>query len=153
MNPNGRLKVYQLSKDSASQQCLIDRAEEDLFCASWLLRRRKYSSFMPHVTICFLLHQATEKWLKLFLVTASLPEGSASHALRERFERAGGKEPDFLKVKDRIGEVDEEILENRFPGNLRYNETPEEVEDYIKILLYAAFRTRRLVKRFLKTVE
>lgn len=38
----------------------------------------------------------------------------------------------------------------RFPSELRYGEPPSDIGLYVKVLLKAAFTTRRLVKRHLK---
>jgi len=151
MNPDKIPRGCQLPEDLSSQQHFINRAEEDLFTATYLYRRG-ICGFSPYVVICFLLHQATEKWLKAFLAMAGLPT-KKTHELRFLFDWAAKEEPELQVVKAELEEVDEEILEHKFPSGLRYNETPENVEDCIRVLCKAAFRTRRLVKRWLKRRE
>lgn len=142
---------YQLSPDQSIYQPLIDRAEEDLLCAIALYRRRFCGCAGNN--ICFFLHQSVEKWLKLLIgVTAQkLPGGIKSHELYERFRLLAQLENlHYLdEVKSEIEEVDGKILGHRFPGELRYNETPSDIESYIQVLLKAAFKTRRIAKKYL----
>ena len=151
MKSNKILRVCELPEDLASQQHFIDRAEEDLFCAMYLYRRG-ICGIVPYVVICFLLHQATEKWLKAFLPVARLPTKKI-HELSYLFDQAAMEEPEFLEVKAELDKVERQILEQRFPSDLRYEDTRENVEDCINTLLQAAFRTRRLVKRWIKRSE
>jgi HEPN domain-containing protein len=147
-----RLSAYKLPEDKADQQRFIDRAEEDLLCAVSLCRGGA-RGYLPLVTVCYLLHQAIEKWLKLLISVLSIgvsTKGTNAHNLRLFLTEIGKLEPEFLSIQDNIEVVDGEMLEHRFPGDLRYKETPSEIDLYIKVLLKAAFTTRRLVKRHLK---
>lgn len=44
-------------------------------------------------------------------------------------------------------------MDHKFPGNLRYNEIPTDIEQYIKVLIPAVFRIRRLAKQYLDQEE
>lgn len=144
------LRIYELPEDKSAQQQLIDRAEEDLVCAVSLYRQGA-CGYSPLVTVCFLLYQAIEKWLKLLIAVEGLPVSTKSqHDLDSRFTALEKQIPDLGKIKKEIKEIDEEVLTHKFPGNLRYNETPANIERYVNVLLRAAFEVRRIAKRYLK---
>jgi HEPN domain-containing protein len=147
-----RISVYHLPPDKESLQPLIECAEEDLLCAIHLYRRGA-CNYLPIVNVCYLLHQAIEKWLKVLInvrgMTVSM-KGNNAHNLRSFFETIAQQEPQFRRISSKIEEVDGRILEHRYPGNLRYNETAPEIKDFVEVLIVAAFETRRAVKRCLK---
>lgn len=144
------LRVHELPEDKSAQQQFIDRAEEDLVCAVSLYRRGA-CGYSPLVTICFLLHQAIEKWLKLLIAVQGLKiPTNGQHDLHPRFTALEGLIPDLGRIRKEIETIDEKILTHRFPGDLRYNETPADIERYVNVLLRAAFKVRRIVKRYLK---
>jgi HEPN domain-containing protein len=141
------LTTYKLSEHLQSQQYLIRRAEEDLFCAVMLCRRK--SGYMPLVNICYLLHQSIEKWLKVFLIIQSPAFKQKGHDLEYLFDKATEIKIQFEFIKSELTLVDPVILGPKFPSDLRYNETSPEIEDYIQALMRAVFKTRRLIKRHL----
>lgn len=143
------LRVYRLPKETSSQQPLIERAEEDLLCAL-ALHRQGACGYLPLVTVCYLLHQALEKWLKLLIAVRGIHISTKTHDLYRRFEAVEEAEPVFGDIRSQIEEIAPEIMAHKFPGNLRYNETPPDIERYVQVLIKAAFATRRLVKRTLK---
>lgn len=115
--------------------------------------RRGIFGYIPLVNICYLLHQTIEKWLKLFVAVNGIPVSNSTwwrHDLNKLFEAAGGKEPIFLEIKETINGVDGFLLEHAYPGNLRYNETPLEIELHVGVLMQVAFVVRRVVKRWLR---
>jgi hypothetical protein len=61
---------------------------------------------------------------------------------RKRSQHSGAFRARFKEIPD--------ILAHEFPGNLRYTEVHPDRERYVKVLMEAAFETRRLVKRLLK---
>jgi len=143
------LRFYKLPEDASIQQPLIERAEEDLLCALSLYRQGA-CGYSPLVTVCFLLHQALEKWLKAFIAVQGIsvrPNGQ--HDLLGRLEAAKTVQPAFADIQSKIEEIEPEIMAHKFPGNLRYNETPPDIERKVEVLIKAAFVTRRLVKRTL----
>jgi HEPN domain-containing protein len=142
------LRVYELPDDKADQQRFIDRAEEDLLCALSLYTRRA-CGYLPVVTVCFLLHQSIEKWLKAFLAVKAKPQPK-THDLYQLLEAARKIEPKFMKVREDIEKVDSEILGQQFPSDIRYEDTRPDIEKDVEILLQAARATRRLVKQSLK---
>lgn len=143
------LKVYQLPEESASQQHYVDRAEEDLFTAVCLFRQG-ICGVVPYNVICFLLHQATEKWLKVFVAIVGLPlSNPRTHELRLLFDCAKKEEGKFYFIKVGLEKADESMLEHSFHSNIRYNDTHGNVEDCTTALRQAAFATRRLAKRWL----
>jgi HEPN domain-containing protein len=142
------LRVYELPDDTADQQRFIDRAEEDLLCALSLYTRRA-CGYLPLVTVCFLLHQAMEKWLKAFLAVNGTPQPK-THDLYKLLEAANNIEPQFLRVREEIEKVNSEILGQKFPSDIRYEDTPPGIEKDVEILFQAARVTRRLVKQSLK---
>ncbi|MCX7683493.1 MAG: HEPN domain-containing protein [Anaerolineae bacterium] len=148
------LQVYRLPEDASSQQPLIERAEEDLLCAVSLYRRGA-CGYLPLVTACFLAHQALEKWLKAFIAVCGLSvSAKGQHNLYDRFMVVEKKVPEFKVIREKVEAVEPEILDHKFPGNLRYNETPANVERYVEVLMEAAFLVRKLVKRQLnKSLE
>lgn len=143
------LVFYRLQEELSTQQALIERAEEDLLCAVSLYRRGA-CGYSPFVTVCFLTHQALEKWLKAFIAVEGIPVSAKQHDLYSRLVIVEKVLPAVETVRNSIEEVDPEILGHKFPGDLRYNETPADVERYVKLLIKAAFSVRRLVKQFLK---
>ncbi len=147
------LSVYRLPEDASAQQPLIERAEEDLLSALSLYRRGA-CSYLPLVTVCFLLHQALEKWLKAFIAVQGIPvTARGPHDLDSRFRAAETQCPEFAEVRKRLEEVAPGILHHKFPGNLRYNETPADIEQFVKVLIEGAFVVRRLAKRHFKKLE
>lgn len=145
------LIVFVLPDDLSSQQPRVDRAEEDLMCAICLYREGA-CGYLPLVNICYLLLQSIEKWLKVFIAIQDISvatKGRDSHNL-SRFFTALEREEAFKVIRQRIERTDPKLLLHDFYVNLRYNDTPTEIENYIKTLIPAAFDTRRVVKRFLK---
>jgi HEPN domain-containing protein len=144
------LRLYKLPENASAQQPFIDRAEEDLLCAVSLYRQGA-CGYSPLVIVCFLLHQALEKWLKAFIAVQgiSVPK-KGQHDLLSRLEAAKTVEPAFADIQSKIEETEPAIMAHNFPGNLRYNETPPNIEQYVEVLIKAAFATRKLVKRALK---
>ena len=146
------LRLYKLPEEASAQQPLIERAEEDLLCALSLYRQGA-CGYSPLVTVCFLLHQALEKWLKAFIAVRGIRVSSKKHDIHSRFKAVEGAEPAFGDIRNKL-EVVPEIMAHEFPGNLRYNETLPDIEQYVEVLIKAAFATRRLVKRTLqRTLE
>jgi len=142
------LKVYRLPEDASSQQRLIERAEEDLLCAVALYRQGA-CGYLPLVTTCYLLHQALEKWLKLLIAVRGIPVSAKAHDLYNRIVALEKLDPEFKKIQEEIEGTDPMLMDHNFPGNLRYNEIPTDIEQYIKALISAVFRTRRLSKQYL----
>jgi HEPN domain-containing protein len=143
------LQLYKLAENASAQQPLIERAEEDLLCALFLYRHGA-CGYSPLVTVCFLLHQAMEKWLKAFIAVQGIsvrPNGQ--HDLLSRLEAAKSVQSAFADVQSKIEEIEPEIMAHTFPGNLRYTETPRDIERKVEVLIKAAFVTRRLVKQTL----
>ncbi len=111
----------------------------------WLLTTREYM---------FLLHQTLEKWLKAFIAVQGITASArGQHDLYRRFEAVENKESAFGEIWRMIKEVAPEILDHKFPGNLRYNETPADIEQYVEVLLKATFAVRRIVKRKLNETK
>lgn len=147
------LNISKLPQEFITQQAVIERAEEDLLCAV-SLHRRGACGYSPFVTICFLLHQAMEKWLKAFIAVQGIQvSAKGQHDLYSRFEAAESQAPQFESIRKIIEEVAPEILDHKFPGNLRYNETPTDIERYIEVLITATFAVRRLVKQQLEKLK
>lgn len=143
------LSVYRLPEDASAQQSLIERAEEDLLSALSLYRRGA-CGYLPLANICFLLHQAVEKWLKVFIAVQGIPiDAKGQHDLDSRFRAAETQCPEFAEVRQRIENVACEILGHRFPGDLRYSNTRDNIEQCVEVLMEAALRVRRLVKQYL----
>ncbi len=146
------LIVFVLSDDLSSQQPLIDRAEEDLMCAICLYRQGA-CGYPPLLNVCYLLLQGIEKWLKVFIAIQdiSVPtKGRDSHNLSRFFTALSEHEPDLEAIRQRIETTEPNLFSHDFYVNLRYTDTPTEIENYIEALMPAAFATRRVVKRFLK---
>jgi hypothetical protein len=147
------LIVFTLPEDLQPQQPLVDRAEEDLMCAICLYREGA-CGYPPLLNICYLLLQGIEKWLKVFIavqdVTGVPTKGRDSHNLSRFFTAVAEHEPAFEEIRQKIEATDAQLLSHDFNVNLRYNDTPTEIETYIEKLIPAAFDTRRVVKRFLK---
>ena len=144
------LRLYKLPETACAQQPFIDRAEEDLLCALSLYRHGA-CGYSPLVTVCFLLHQSLEKWLKVFIAVQriSVPT-KGQHELLSRLEAAKTLEPAFADIQSKIEKIEPAIMAHNFPGNLRYNETPPDIEKYVEVLIKASFATRKLVKQALK---
>lgn len=147
------LTVFTLPSDLQRQQPLIDRAEEDLMCAICLYREGA-CGYLPLLNICYLLLQGIEKWLKVFIATQGIlgvpTRGRDAHNLERFFTEVARHEQDFEVIRQRIAEADPQLLSHDFYVNLRYNDTPTEIENCIETLISTAFDTRRVVKRFLK---
>jgi len=143
------LRLYRLPGDASAQQPLIERAEEDLLCALSLYRQGT-CGYSPLVTVCFLLHQALEKWLKVLIAVKGIHVSAKTHDLYSRLEAAKEVDPEFEDIRKKIEEIELTIMDHKFPGDLRYNETPPDIEQYVEVLIKAAFATRKLVKRALK---
>mgnify|MGYP005841338443 CR=1 FL=1 len=154
------LQVYGLPEDATPQQPLIERAEEDLLCAIALYRQGA-CGYLPLVTVCFLLHQALEKWLKLIIAVRGIAVAAKQdekqrvkpHDLYRLLTALDEKLPEFGEIRGEIEKVDPALMDHKFPGSLRYNETPAEIERYVRVLIPVAFKTRRLVKRYLNQEE
>lgn len=143
------LHVYRLPEDASSQQPLIERAEEDLLCAVTLYHRGA-CGYLPLVTTCYLLHQALEKWLKLLIAVRGISvSAKGPHDLYNRIVALEKLHPEFKEIRKEIEGVDPMLMDQKFPGNLRYNEIPTDIEQYIKALMSAVFRTRRLARQYL----
>ncbi len=152
-SPRLMLRVYRLPEDGSAEQPRIERAEEDLLSALSLYRRGA-CGYLPLVTVCFLLHQALEKWLKAFIAVQGIQVSAKRlHDLHSRFMAVETKYPEFGEVRREIEQVAPEILDHKFPGDLRYNETPADIEICAKALMKAAFAVRRLGKRHFKKLE
>jgi len=144
------LKTFQLPEDLQSQQLWIDRAEEDLFTAVILCRKRQV--YVPLMNICYFLHQSIEKWLKLFLSIKGILAKGDKHHLDKLLQRAESLDSQFADVRSEIDAIDPQILGPNFASStLRYGETltEREIKSDIKALMKAAFKTRRLVKQCL----
>ena len=143
------LQVYRLPEDASPQQPLIERAEEDLLCAVALYRQGA-CDYLPLVTICYLLHQALEKWLKLLIAVRGMSASTkGQHDLYNRIKAIETSVPEFREIREKIEEMDPILMDHKFPGNLRYTETPADIEQYVEVLIPTVFKTRRLVKRCL----
>jgi HEPN domain-containing protein len=142
------LRLYRLPEEASTQQPLIERAEEDLLCVLSLYRQGA-CGYSALVTVCFLLHQALEKWLKAFIAVQGFRVSTKTHDLYNRFQAVEEVDPAFGDIRSKL-EIAPEIMAHEFPGNLRYNETPPDIEQYVEVLIKAAFATRKLVKRALK---
>ena len=147
------LTVFTLPSDLQSQQSLIDRAEEDLMCAICLYREGA-CGYLPLLNICYLLLQGIEKWLKVYIeirdITGVSTKGRDSHNISRFFNAVAEREPDLERIQREVESIEPELLSHKFNVDLRYNDTPTEIENYIETLIPAAFDTRRVVKRFLK---
>jgi len=75
---------------------------------------------------------------------------SKRHDLLSPLEVAKTVEPAFADIQSKIEEIEPAIMAHNFPGNLRYHETSPDIEQYVEVLIKAAFATRKLVKRALK---
>jgi hypothetical protein len=75
------------------------------------------------------------------------PKGQ--HDLYNRIKAIETSIPEFREIREKIEEMDPMLMAHRFPGNLRYTETPADIEQYVKVLIRMVFKTRRLVKRCL----
>lgn len=150
------LTLYELPEDKAKQQPYIERAEEDLLCAVSLYRRGA-CGYLPLNNVCYLLHQAIEKWLKLFIAVGRVEgvptRGQHAHDLRLFLTAIEALDPEFLRIRGMIEAVDGQMMDHRFPGSLRYEATKPETDQHVETLMSVAFRTRRLVKRCLKLLE
>ncbi len=49
----------------------------------------------------------------------------------------------------KIENIDNRIMDHTFPGSLRYGETPDNVIQYIDVLIETVLDKRRLAKRIL----
>lgn len=152
------MKVFELpttnDRQPHSQQVFIDRAEEDFLCALSMWRRGR-CSHLPITNICYLLHQCIEKWLKAFLAINSLEipkKYQRTHSLGKFLEIAKQRESLFAELRQKIADKEPKLLEASFPGNLRYSETPEEIEDYVKLLLCIVIDVRRIAKNNFRKV-
>lgn len=121
-------------------------------CAIWLCRgsNRRYS---PLTNVCYLLHQAVEKWIKVVHAVAGIPEVNAKkegHDLGRLLEPLEAKYPEFSSIRTMIEEVDGGLLRQRFPADLRYEEIMPEIERYVAVLMRAAFLVRRTAKTWLQ---
>lgn len=140
------LRLYSLPEDRSSQQPLIERAEEDLLCAIALYRQRA-CDYSPLVNVCYLLHQVIEKWLKLLIAVEGIHvSASGQHDLYSRFEVLEQYIPEFKGI---LTGMDPVLLGHKFPGNLRYGETPADIERHVETLIKVAFKVRWLAKRYL----
>lgn len=129
-----------------SQQHWIDRAEEDLLAAIYLCREKK--QYSPHSTICYLLHQSIEKWLKAFLEINGINMGK-THNLFVLLKRAGEKDPFFTRSLQMLNQNASIILEEKFSSDLlRYsnNEELPKIDKLVAMLFPLAFKIRRIVK-------
>lgn len=148
------ISAIELPEDWQSHQKFIERAEEDLLCAIHLCRR-KVCGYEPSVVICYLLHQAVEKWLKLLVYVRGLPVGDVrnTHNLDLLLELLQDTDPRFEAIRANIGNADRDLLRRKFASNLRYEETPPDISLHIDTLLPVAFAVRRLAKEKLRAWE
>lgn len=146
------LRVYRLPEDASSQQCLVERAEEDLLCAISLYRNGS-CGYKPLVTVCYLLHQALEKWLKLFIAVKGIPLNAKTHDLDSRIRAIEQIIDGLCDIRKDIEEIDPKLMDHKFPGDLRYNDTPPEIDEYINVLMHAVFRVRKLIKKHLNQIS
>lgn len=73
-----------------------------------------------------------------------------THDLRLLLISAATAEPSFAAAIEMVDGVEGRILKQTFPSDLRYEETPAEIEDYCDVLLKTAFLVRRIVKKWLR---
>lgn len=100
------LRVYRLPEEASSQQPLIERAEEDLLCALALYRQGA-CGYLPLVTVCYLLHQTLEKWLKLLIAVRGISASTrGQHDLYNRINAIEALIPEFSEIREDIEKVD-----------------------------------------------
>ncbi|MDD5205078.1 MAG: HEPN domain-containing protein [Desulfobacterales bacterium] len=96
-----KLSVYELPEDKAVHQPYVDRAEEDLLCAISLYRRGA-CGYAPLNNVCYLLHQAIEKWLKLLIEVRVGTSPQKNHDLFVLLSAIADLDPAFLSIRDEI---------------------------------------------------
>lgn len=140
MRPRVLQHIYQ------SQQRWIDHAEEDLLAAIYLCREKK--QYFPHSTICYLLHQSIEKWLKAFLEINGITMGK-THNLFVLLKRAGEKDEFFSRSLQLLDQNIPIVLEEKFSSDLlRYSNSEEllNTDKIVAMLFPLVFKIRRIVK-------
>jgi len=152
MNTQNILSIYQLiekpdlDKHEDVQWWML-RAEEDLFCALFLVRHAR--GYLPLNNICYLLHQSLEKWLKIYLAMNG-SEFEFTHDLGYLLNVATRLDLSFHTIYCMLAPHGEVILDKRASSrNMRYG-AGNGLDEALDTLIRANFHTRRKVKRFLK---
>lgn len=140
------VQITVLQHTYQAQQYWIDHAEEDLLVAVYLCRRK--IGYPPRSTICYLLHQSIEKWLKAFLEINGIEFGK-THNLFILLKKAGEKDDFFIQLLRNLDSNAHIILgENFSSDNLRYGkEQLPNTEELVSILFPVTFKIRRIVKK------
>src|SRR3989344_9418307 len=88
----------------------VDKADEDLEYARISLKEGL--EFYPQ--ICFLLHQAVEKYLKAYIIASEL-DFQKIHDLGRLVKICGQKDNTFNQYFDKIADLNSYYIETRYP--------------------------------------
>ena len=88
----------------------IEKADEDLEYAKISLKEGL--EFYPQ--ICFLLHQAVEKYLKAYIIASEL-DFQKTHDLGRLVKICGQKDHEFDQFFDKITDLNTYYIETRYP--------------------------------------
>ena len=88
----------------------IEKADEDLKYAKVSLEENL--EFYPQ--ICFLLHQAVEKYLKAYIIASEL-DFQKTHDLGRLVKICGQKDNEFNQYFDKITDLNTYYIETRYP--------------------------------------
>jgi HEPN domain-containing protein len=115
-----------------------------LFC-------KTVNGYIPYLSICYLCLQAIEKWLKVYLAVKKVAH-KFTHDIPAFLDIVIELDSQFLDVFYPLNTIEEYYFRKskNKPANyssMRYETAPADIETHAKILLEAAFLTRRLVKR------
>ncbi len=127
-------------------QSFVNHAEGDLECTIALCEVRQQDIFTVSV-LCYLLHQALEKWLKAYIVVFELPF-DRTHSLQTLLDCCAKHDKDFDAIRDLFNSGEHEVmLAQSFPADLRYEMewSFEQLLDFAEVLTHALVRVRQLV--------
>lgn len=88
----------------------VEKADEDLLFARASLK----DSLEFYPQICFLLHQAVEKYLKAYIIASEL-DFQKIHDLGRLVKICGQKDKGFDKYFDKIADLNTYYIETRYP--------------------------------------
>ena len=118
----------------------IDKADEDFKFAEVNLKERG-NFFAP---ICFHFHQASEKYLKAFIIAFEL-EFRKIHNLLHLIEICKDKEPSFENIREDCKTLNRFYIDTRYPVHWPTNYTMDEgqkaydaashIRNFVKMLL------------------
>ena len=96
--------------------------------------------YAPYHTICFLCQGSAEKYLKAFLIWNGW-KLKKIHDLKDLLVFCIDYNPEFEKLKEECGLLNEYIIEGRYPGDVPYeniteNDAKESIEAAEKIETY-----------------